>query len=107
MTILASSPCLDKIKILLKKAERGLIIKGKTKSAVGALMQKMLHASGSDKILLLLQTLNLIEKSKKIKMYKSIIQDSIFKEYKNFDYQWHFNAETGELTFLNNQLNNN
>jgi hypothetical protein len=47
------------------------------------------------------------KKSKKIKMYKSIIQDSIFKEYKNFDYQWHFNAQTGELTFLNNQLNNN
>jgi AraC-like DNA-binding protein len=57
-------PDLLKIKTLLKKAERGLILKGKTKSAVGALMQKMLHASGSDKILLLLQTLNLIEKSK-------------------------------------------
>ena len=55
-------PDLLKIKTLLKKAERGIILKGKTKSAVGALMQKMLHASGSDKILLLLQTLNLIEK---------------------------------------------
>lgn len=40
-------------------------------------------------------------------MYRRIIQDSIFKEYKDFDYQWHFNALTGELTFLNNQLNNN
>ncbi len=39
-------------------------------------------------------------------MYRGIIQDSIFKEYKDFDYQWHFNAVTGELTFLNNQLNN-
>ena len=43
-------PDMLKIKILLKKAERGLIIKGKTKSAVGILMQKMIHASGSDKI---------------------------------------------------------
>lgn len=32
--------------------------------------------------------------------------DSIFKEYKDFQFQWHFNAETGELTFINNQLNN-
>ena len=57
-------PDLLKIKTLLKKAERGITLKGKTKSAVGALMQKMLNANGSDKILLLLQTLNLIEKSK-------------------------------------------
>jgi quercetin dioxygenase-like cupin family protein len=46
-------PDLLKIKTLLKKAERGLLLKGKTKSAVGALMQKMLNANGSDKILLL------------------------------------------------------
>lgn len=31
---------------------------------------------------------------------------SIFKEYKNFQFQWYFNAKTGELTFVNNQLNN-
>lgn len=40
-------------------------------------------------------------------MNRVIKTDSIFKEYKDFDYQWHFNAVTGELTFLNNQLNNN
>ena len=39
-------------------------------------------------------------------MYKENLSESIFKEYKNFDYQWHFNAVTGELTFTNNKLNN-
>jgi hypothetical protein len=32
--------------------------------------------------------------------------NSIFKEYKNFQFQWHFDAETGELTFVNNQVTN-
>lgn len=30
---------------------------------------------------------------------------SIFKEYKDFPFQWHFDPETGELKFVSNQLN--
>ena len=30
---------------------------------------------------------------------------SIFKEYEDFPYQWHFDPETGELTFVSNQFN--
>lgn len=57
-------PEMIKIKTLLKKAERGLIIKGKTKIAVSIILNKILTASGTDKIIMLLQILNLIEKSK-------------------------------------------
>lgn len=57
-------PEMIKIKTLLKKAERGLIIKGKTKIAVSIILKKILTASGTDKIIMLLQILNLIEKSK-------------------------------------------
>lgn len=48
---------------------------------------------------------NLIkDKVKKTNRVKK--SNSIFKEYKDFEFQWHFDAEAGELTFVNNQLNN-
>jgi len=57
-------PDMFNIKRLIKKAERGILLKGKIKPIVAGLMQKMLVAKGSDRIVLLLQTLNLIANSK-------------------------------------------
>jgi AraC-like DNA-binding protein len=57
-------PDLRSIKTLLKKAERGILIKGNTKMKVGELMEKMLNESGEGRIIILLQALSLISKSK-------------------------------------------
>ena len=45
-------------------------------------------------------------KNKKKNTQRAEKANSIFKEYKDFKFQWHFDAETGELTFVSNQLNN-
>lgn len=57
-------PDLLSIKRLLKKAERGILLQGKVKQEVGKLMKEMMVAKGSDRIVLLLNTLNVIAKSK-------------------------------------------
>jgi len=57
-------PDMKSVKVLLKKAERGLQIEGSSHSKVGALMKEMLKCGGTDKIIQLLQTLSLIAKSK-------------------------------------------
>jgi AraC-like DNA-binding protein len=57
-------PDMKSVKVLLKKAERGLQIEGSSHSKVGALMKEMLKCSGTDRIIQLLQTLSLIAKSK-------------------------------------------
>lgn len=61
-------PDLRNIKLLLKKAERGMLIQGKTKGEIEKLMKKMLSEKGPGRIILLLQTLALIASSKEHKM---------------------------------------
>lgn len=61
-------PDLRNIKLLLKKAERGMLIQGKTKGEVERLMKRMLVEKGPGRIILLLQTLALIASSKEHKM---------------------------------------
>jgi AraC-like DNA-binding protein len=57
-------PDMKSIRVLLKKAERGMLIEGRAKTRVGDLMKNMLLASGTEKIILLLQALSVIAKSK-------------------------------------------
>ena len=61
-------PDLRNIKLLLKKAERGMQIQGKTKVEVEKLMKRMLVEKGPGRIILLLKTLALIASSKEHKM---------------------------------------
>ena len=61
-------PDLRNIKLLLKKAERGMLIQGKTKGEVEKLMKRMLVEKGPLRIILLLKTLALIASSKEHKM---------------------------------------
>ncbi len=65
-------PDMKSVKVLLKKAERGLQIEGSSHSKVGALMKEMLKCSGTDRIIQLLQTLSLIAKSKDNKTIRPI-----------------------------------
>ena len=60
-------PDMKAIKTLIKKAERGLQIEGNGKTKVGSMMREMLKCTGTDRIILLLQTLSIIAKSKDIK----------------------------------------
>lgn len=57
-------PDLRNIKLLLKKAERGILLLGQTKTEVARLMKQMLVEKGPGRIILLLQTLALIGGSK-------------------------------------------
>lgn len=57
-------PDLKNIKLLIKKADRGILIRGRIKVEIGEIMKKMLRANGSEKLILLLQVLNLVSKSK-------------------------------------------
>lgn len=61
-------PDMKSIRTLLKKAERGIRIEGRSKTKVGELMKNMLQANGPDRIILLLQALSLIAKSKENSM---------------------------------------
>lgn len=61
-------PDLRTIKTLLKKAERGILLTGKTRDTAGARMKTMLEASGPERIILLLQTLAEIAASKDYQM---------------------------------------
>ncbi len=59
---------LRSIKLLLKKADRGISIEGKTRVKVGKIMQQMLTEKGPGKMILLLQVLTLIAGSRDTKM---------------------------------------
>lgn len=59
---------LRSLKLLLKKADRGISIEGKTRVQVGKIMKQMLTKKGSGKMILLLQALILIAGSKDTKM---------------------------------------
>jgi AraC-like DNA-binding protein len=59
---------LRSIKLLLKKADRGISIEGKTRVKVGKIMQQMLTEKGPGKMILLLQALTLIAGSRDTKM---------------------------------------
>ena len=56
------------IKLLLKKAERGIQVEGKTRTEVGKIMRQMLTEKGPGKMILLLQALTLISNSRETKM---------------------------------------
>ncbi|MCF1713719.1 AraC family transcriptional regulator [Flavihumibacter sp. RY-1] len=57
-----------KIKDLFLRAKRGLQITGKTKTSVSFLLKELLDSEGSERIVLLLQVLNEIAKSKSVKL---------------------------------------
>ena len=57
-------PDIRAIKLLIKKAERGILIQGKTRQESGKIMKQMLDAKGPERIILLLQVLSLLSKSK-------------------------------------------
>ena len=61
-------PDLRNIKLLLKKAERGISVEGKTRTEVGKIMRQMLTEKGPGKMILLLQALTLISNSRDTKM---------------------------------------
>lgn len=61
-------PDMRNIKLLLKKAERGLSIEGKARAEVGRIMKQMLTEKGAGRMILLLQILNLISCSRETKM---------------------------------------
>lgn len=52
------------IKALLEKAKRGLQITGKTRQKVAELMEQLLHADGTQRIMLLIEALHTIAESK-------------------------------------------
>lgn len=59
---------------LLEAAKHGLIIKGKTKTKAATLMQQLLKASGTEKVITLLQILALLSTSTElVKLNKSIL----------------------------------
>jgi AraC-like DNA-binding protein len=60
-------PDLKSIKMLLKKAERGIRIEGKARQKIRELMKEMLVGNGAERIILLLQTLAVIARSKELK----------------------------------------
>jgi AraC-like DNA-binding protein len=61
-------PDLRNIKLLLKKAERGITVEGKTRTEVGKILKQMLTVKGPGKMVLLLQALTLISTSRDTKM---------------------------------------
>lgn len=61
-------PDMRNIKLLLKKAERGIQVEGKTRTEVGKIMRQMLTEKGPGKMILLLQALTLISNSRETKM---------------------------------------
>jgi AraC-like DNA-binding protein len=61
-------PDMRNIKLLLKKAERGILVEGKTRTEVGKIMKQMLTEKGPGKMILLLQALTLISNSRDNKM---------------------------------------
>lgn len=60
-------PDLKSIKMLLKKAERGIRIEGKARQKIRELMKEMLVGNGAERIILLLQTLAVIARYKELK----------------------------------------
>lgn len=63
------------IKDLLAKAKSGIKVIGKTKSTVSKLLRKLLIAKSTDRIILILQALNLMAHSKDIE----ILSNSVFR----------------------------
>jgi AraC-like DNA-binding protein len=71
-------PDMKSVRTLLKKADRGLLIQGKTRNKVAAMMLEMLKANGAERIILLLNALSHIAKSKDLKMLLPIGFQPIF-----------------------------
>ena len=65
---------------LLDKAQRGISIKGKTKESVLILMQELLNANSTERIILLLQILNRIANSKDQQCICSKVYGTSFSE---------------------------
>lgn len=73
-------PDMKSIKTLLKKADRGILIHGNTRRKSGELMKEMLNANGEERIILLLQTLSIIARSKEHKPVLPIGFQPLFDE---------------------------
>jgi AraC-like DNA-binding protein len=65
---------------LLEQAKRGIQVEGRTREIVGELLERMLRAEGSRKILLLLESLITIADSDEIKLLSSIGFQSQMKD---------------------------
>lgn len=74
-------PDLHAIRILLKKASRGILIQRKSKSEVTNLIEKMLVAKDAERLILLLQTLNIIAKMKNKKAILPIGFQPVLNEH--------------------------
>lgn len=62
-----------KIKALLEKAARGLLINGKTKQEVIHLLEELLEAEGTERLILLLRVLETIAISNQVQQLSSIV----------------------------------
>jgi AraC-like DNA-binding protein len=60
------------VKMILEKARRGLHIQGETSKKVAAVLEQLLEAEGSERLILLLSALNLIAKCKEVTTLSSI-----------------------------------
>jgi len=70
------------IRSVFEKAKRGISIEGKTKGQIADLLEKMLHAEGSRKVILLIEALTLISESY-LTPLASIGFDNDYKEAEN------------------------
>lgn len=71
------------IKNILEKSKRGLQVNGKTKEIIAGLLEKMLTAQGTKKILLLIEALNTIANSDEITLLSSMGFRQNFSEVQN------------------------
>jgi AraC-like DNA-binding protein len=71
------------IKTALEKAKRGLQITGKTRQQVAEIMDRLLHADGSGRIILLIEALDIIANCKQLSMLSSIGFRNDFIESEN------------------------
>ncbi len=71
------------LKLILEKAKRGIQVHGKTKEVVADLLEKMLTAGGSRKILLLIEALDTVANSEDIIVLSSLGFQQNLKEAEN------------------------
>ncbi|MBW4889234.1 AraC family transcriptional regulator [Mucilaginibacter sp. HMF5004] len=60
------------LKSVLDKAKRGIMVNGKTKAVVAGIMERMLQAEGVERIILLMEALNVIANCNKVTLLSSI-----------------------------------
>src|SRR6218665_319155 len=71
------------LKAILERAKRGIQVEGRTRDQVARLLQRMLTAQGTKKLLLLIEALNLIAGSDEVKILSSLGFRQNLKEVQN------------------------